>query len=82
LPMMYVLAILLIAVIASVMFVLDRGLKAVDRGRHRREAAERLSAVAAEVEEKEKQRQKDVSASKALTSVLPAILDRGPRKVA
>ena len=80
--MMYVVAIFLIAVIVCVMFVLDRGLKAVERGRRRREAAERLSAVAVEAEEKERQRQKDVSASKALTSVLPAIVDRGPRKVA
>ena len=80
--MMYVVAIVLFAVIVCVMFVLDRALQAVDRGRRRREAAERLGAAAADAEEKERQRQEAVSASKALTSVLPAILDRGPRKVA
>jgi hypothetical protein len=80
--MMYVVAIILIAVLVCVMLVLDRGLKAVERGRRRREAGERLTAAAADAEEKEKRRQEAMSASKALTSVLPAILDRGPRKVA
>jgi hypothetical protein len=79
---MYVVAIVLIVVLVCLMFALDRGLKAVERGRRRRENAERLAAVAAEAEEKERKRQEAASASKALTSVFPAIFDRGPRKVA
>jgi hypothetical protein len=80
---MYVVFVLAIAVIAGLFFLLDRGLKAIDRGRRRREAAERLAAVASKSEQEHEQRKEEQEASAALTSVLPAIAqgDRGPRKV-
>jgi hypothetical protein len=80
---MIVVAIVLIVVLACALYALDRALKAVVRGRRRRTAAERLFAAASVAEEKEKKRQDEENAGKALTSVMPAILeDKGPRKVA
>lgn len=83
---MYVIFVVAIVAIVAIFFLLDRALKAVQRGRRRRDAALRLNAVArkAEIEHREQTEEREVST--ALTSVLPAILpdeeDRGPRAVA
>jgi hypothetical protein len=85
---MYVIFVLAIVVIAGLFFLLDRGLKAVQRGRRMRDAAVRLDAVARDAEERAREVRQEQEVSTALTSVLPAILpeqdqqDRGPRKVA
>jgi hypothetical protein len=82
---MYVIFVLAIALIAGLFFLLDRGLKAVQRGRRQRDAAMRLNAVAREAEERARELRQEQEVSSALTSVLPAIRpeeDRGPRRVA
>jgi uncharacterized iron-regulated membrane protein len=82
---MYVIFVLAIILIAGLFFLVDRGLKAVQRGRRWRSAAERLDAVARQAEERAQERKAEEEVSSALTSVLPAIIpekDRGPRKVA
>jgi len=81
---MFVVAVILIVLLACLLYALDRALKAVVRGKRRRDAAERLAAAAAVAEQKEQKRQAEKNMSGALTSVLPAIKDEddGPRKVA
>lgn len=82
---MYVIFVLAIVLIACLFFLLDRALKAVQRGRRRREAGERLVAAARAAEKEHRQRKARHEESTALTNVLPAISaddDRGPRKVA
>ena len=81
---MYVIAIVVIVFVAGLLFLLDRALKAVERGRRRRAAAARLVAAAAYAEHEDRQRRAAADASAALTNVLPAIQepDRGPRRVA
>ena len=88
---MYVIFVLAIIIIACLFFLLDRALKAIQRGRRRRDASERLVAAAIAAEEQhrrqEQQRRQQKAqheASTALTNVLPAIRteDDGPRKVA
>ncbi len=81
---MYVIFVAAIAVIAALLFFLDRGLKAVQRGRRRRDAAIRLGAAAAYAEVEARQQEAAAAESGALTTVLPAIQqqERGPRRVA
>jgi len=81
---MTVIFVLAIALIAGLFFLLDRGLKAIARGRRRRTAAMRLAAAASRAEHDHQERRAKEEASAALTNVLPAIAqdDRGPRKVA
>lgn len=83
---MYVIFVVAIVVIAGLFFLLDRGLKAVQRGRRTREAAIRLDTAARKGAEETKARRAYEEMGTALTSVLPAIPredeDRGPRKVA
>jgi hypothetical protein len=82
---MYVIFVLAIALIAGLFFLVDRGLKAVQRGRRMRDAARRLDAVARDAEEHARHDAEQQEVSTALTTVLPAILpeqDRGPRNVA
>ena len=81
---MYVIFVVAIVVIAGLFFLLDRGLKAVERGRRRREAGERLVAAARQAEEKDRRRRAHDEVSGALTNVLPAIaVDKDkPRNVA
>ncbi|HLH82821.1 MAG TPA: hypothetical protein VKV38_06125 [Trebonia sp.] len=81
---MYVIVAVAVLLIAGLLYLLDRALKAVNEGRRRREAALRLAAAAAEAEEKDRQRRAAAAASAALTTVLPAILEpeRDPRRVA
>jgi hypothetical protein len=83
---MYVIFVAAIIVIAGLFFLVDRGLKAVQRGRRTREAAIRLAAAARKGTEETQARRAFEEMGTALTSVLPAIPaedeDRGPRKVA
>jgi ABC-type uncharacterized transport system permease subunit len=80
---MYVVFAVVIALVAGLLFLLDRALKAVQEGRRRRAAGVRLAAAAAQAEEVARQRRAAAAASAALTSVLPAIHqdERGPRRV-
>ena len=81
---MYVVFVVVVLLVAGLLFLLDRGLKAVERGRRRRAAGARLAAAAAYAEQEDRQRQAAANASAALTNVLPAIQEpeRGPRRVA
>ncbi len=81
---MYVIAIVAVVLIAGLLYLLDRALKAVQRGRRRRDVAVRMAA-ATEYAEKQAERRKEVKeSSAALTSVLPSIQQagKGPRRVA
>jgi uncharacterized membrane protein YhiD involved in acid resistance len=81
---MYVIAIVVVVLIAGLLFLLDRALKAVQRGRRRRDVAVRMAA-ATEYAEKQAERRNEVKqVSSALTSVLPSIQqpEKGPRRVA
>jgi uncharacterized membrane protein len=80
---MYVIFVVVIALVAGLLFLLDRALKAVQEGRRRRAAGLRLAAAAARAEEVARQRRAAADVSGALTSVLPAIqqAERGPRRV-
>lgn len=81
---MYVIFVVLVLLVAGLLFLLDRALKAVERGRRRRAAGARLAAAAAYAEAEDEQRRAVANASAALTNVLPAIQapERGPRRVA
>ena len=81
---MYVFVAVIAVLAAGLVFVLGRGLKAIQKGRRRREAGMRLFNAAAAADERERQRQAAVEASNKLTAVLPAIPqgERDPRKVA
>lgn len=81
---MYVIAIVVIVFIAGLLFLLDRALKAVQRGRRRRDLVARMAPAMAYAEEQAKRREQVKEASSSLTSVLPAIQpeERGPRRVA
>ena len=61
--------------------VADRTFKAVQRGRRRREAAQRLTAAAAKAEARDRQRKATERVSAALTSVMPTIHDIDTRHV-
>jgi uncharacterized membrane protein YhiD involved in acid resistance len=85
---MYVLAVVAVVIIAGLLYLLDRALKAIQTGRRRRDLAVRMAAATAYAEEQaelRKEAQKEVKESSAeLTSVLPSIQqpDKGPRRVA
>jgi hypothetical protein len=81
---MYVLFVVAVVFIAVLLYVLDRGLKAVQKGRRRRDAAIRLNAAAEYAEAQADAEAKNKETSGALTTVLPAIQqsERGPRRVA
>jgi hypothetical protein len=80
---MYVIFVVVIALVAGLLFLLDRALKAVQEGRRRRAAGIRLAAAAAQAEQAARQRRAAADVSAALTTVLPAIQqpERGPRRV-
>jgi hypothetical protein len=82
---MYVIAAVGIVLIAGLLYLLDRALKAVQKGRRRRGLAERMAPAMAYAEEQDKRRKEARKASSALTSVLPSIQqapEKGPRRVA
>jgi hypothetical protein len=81
---MYVIAIVAVALIAGLLYLLDRALKAVQTGRRRRDIATRMAPALAYAEEQAKQKEQTKTARSALTSVLPSIQrpEKGPRRVA
>ncbi len=81
---MDVIFVVAIALVAGVLFLLDRMLRAIHEGRRRRVAGTRLAGAAARAEVEAAQRKAAADKSAALTAVLPAIgqEDRGPRRVA
>ncbi|HEX4258912.1 MAG TPA: hypothetical protein VH089_27740 [Streptosporangiaceae bacterium] len=62
-------------------FTADYTVKARRKARLRRDAEQRLAAAAAGAEDRERDRRARMRASAALTSVMPTIHDRGPRRV-
>ncbi len=70
-----------VVLLAVAAFTADRTVKARRKARLRRDAAERLAAAAAGAEARERDRRARQEASAALTSVMPTIHDRGPRRV-
>jgi hypothetical protein len=81
---MYVIAVVAVVLIAGLLYLLDRALKAVQTGRRRRDLAARMAPAMAYAEEQEKRRKEVKERSAALTSVLPSIqqTEKGPRRVA
>jgi hypothetical protein len=81
---MYVIAVVAVVLIAGLLYLLDRGLKAVQRGRRRRDVAVRMAAATEYAEKQAERRNEAKQTSSALTSVLPAIQqpEKGPRRVA
>jgi hypothetical protein len=78
---MRVLLVIALVVLACLLFAADRVIKAVNRGRRRRDVNKRLFAAASVAVAQEQQRRSAAEASGALTSVMPVIHDLGPRKV-
>ena len=76
---LYAVALVLLAIL---LFAADRAIKALRRGRRRRHDRLRLAAVAVRVDAEQEQRKSAAAASRELTSLMPAIHDRGPRRVA
>jgi uncharacterized protein HemY len=70
-----------VVVLVGLMFALDRMLKVGKRVRRRREANRRLIAAAAQAEARNKHKTATAEASKALTSLIPAIHDHDIRHV-
>jgi hypothetical protein len=70
-----------IVLFVGLLFAVDRTLKVGKRVRRRREANRRLVAAAAVAEAANKQRTATAEASKALTSLIPAIHDHDIRHV-
>jgi hypothetical protein len=79
-PVLLLVAVVFVLLIC-LLVVADRTFKAVQRGRRRREVAERLIAAAAEGEAKARQRKATEQVSGALTSVMPTIHDIDTRHV-
>jgi hypothetical protein len=82
--LMYVILAVVVVFIVALLFVTDRALKAIEKGRRRREVGMRLYAAAAAAQATERQRQAKETASKELTAILPTIKKPTdePRKVA
>jgi Flp pilus assembly protein TadB len=78
---MVALIVFVVVLLAVAAFMADFTVKARRKARLRREAEERLAAAAAGAEAQERERRSRQEASAALTSVMPAIHDRGPRHV-
>ena len=79
-PMVALIAVA-VALFAVAAFAVDHTVKGRKKARLRREAEERLAAAAAAAEARERDRKARQEASAALTSVMPTIHDRGPRRV-
>ena len=78
---MVALIVLAVVLLAAAAFAADHTVKARKKGRLRRDAETRLAAAAAQAEASERDRRARQAASAALTSVMPTIHDRGPRRV-
>jgi hypothetical protein len=70
-----------VVLLVGLLFAVDRAVKASKRVRRRREANRRLMAAAAVAEDRNRQRTATAEASKALTSIIPAIHELDPRHV-
>jgi len=70
-----------IVLLVGLLFAIDRTNKAIKRIGRRREANRRLVAAAAVAEAKDRQRKAAAEASKALTSLIPAIQEHDTRHV-
>ena len=70
-----------IVLLVGLLFAIDRTNKAIKRIGRRREANRRLVAAAAMAEAKNTQRKAAAEASKALTSLIPAIQEHDTRHV-
>ena len=81
---MYVIAVAAVVIIAGLLYLLDRALKAVQTGRRRRDLAVRMAAATDYAEKQAESRKEAKESSAALTSVLPSIKqpEKGPRRVA
>jgi hypothetical protein len=79
-PVLLLVAVVFVLLIC-LLVVADRTFKAVQRGRRRRDAAQRLTAAAAKAEAKDRQRKATEHVSAALTSVMPTIHDVDTRHV-
>jgi hypothetical protein len=79
-PVLLLVAIVFVLLIC-VLVVADRTFKAVQRGRRRRDAAQRLTAAAAQGAARHRQRKATEQVSTALTSVMPTIHDVDTRHV-
>jgi cytochrome c oxidase assembly factor CtaG len=77
----HVLLIVLIVPFIVLLLAADRAVKAIRRGRRRRDANKRLTAVVAKADAKHRQRRAAAEASRALTSVIPTIHDHPTRHV-
>ena len=73
--------VLIICLMIVLVFLADRVVKAVNRGRRRREANERLAAAAAVAEAKDQKRRAATEAREAITSIMPTIHDHETRHV-
>ncbi len=80
-PVRVLIAVVIVLFVACLLFAADRTVKAIQRGRRRREATLRLAAAAAQAEAEDRQRKAAEQASGALTSVLPTIHDVDTRHV-
>jgi hypothetical protein len=80
-PVRVLIAVVTILFVCCLLFAADRTVKAINRGRRRREAGHRLAVAAAQAEAKDRQRKAAEQASGALTSVMPTIHDVDTRLV-
>ncbi len=78
---MVALIVFVMVLLAVAALVADYTVKARKKARLRRDASERLAAAAAVAEANERERRARLQASSALTSVMPTIHERGPRRV-
>jgi Flp pilus assembly protein TadB len=78
---MVALIVFVVVLLAVAAFTADFTVKSRRKARLRRDAETRLSAATAVAEANERERRERQEASAALTSVMPAIHDRGPRHV-
>jgi Tfp pilus assembly protein PilV len=76
-----VLIAVVIVLLVGLLFAIDRATKAIKRIRRRREVNRRLVAAAAVAEANDIQRKAAAEASKALTSLIPAIQEHDIRHV-
>ncbi len=80
-PVRVLIPVVVVLLVVCLLFLADRAVKAVQRGRRRREANRRLAAAAAQAEARDRQRKAAEQVSGALTSVMPTIHDVDTRLV-
>ncbi len=80
-PVRVLIPVVVVLFVVCLLFLADRSVKAVQRGRRRREANRRLAAAAAQAEAQDRQRKAAEQVSGALTSVMPTIHDVDTRLV-